>query len=260
MRQFDFNGMSISDIKALARDITDDERKTFVDALSVDHRAACVNLARQIEKKAAAKAKEIERMTMMFEYEKNAFKEGRRFVAGIDEAGRGPLVGAVVAATVVLNPESDWSGIDDSKKLTRDQREYFYDKIVEEAITYGIGVATHEEIDAINILNATKLAMARSIEAMSISPDFLLIDAVKLTDIPIEQLSLIKGDSKSASIAAASILAKVTRDRMMVVLHEQFPHYGFDQHKGYGTDMHYAAIRAHGLIPEHRKTFLKGFE
>ncbi|HAS74094.1 MAG TPA: ribonuclease HII [Clostridiales bacterium UBA8960] len=259
MKPCDFDGLSISKIKALVNGATEEEQKKFVDLLYSDSRVACHTLAKQIQKKAIAYAKEKERMAMIFEYEKNASLEGYKFVAGIDEAGRGPLVGPVVAATVILGPDSDWSGIDDSKKLTSEQRAYFYDRIITEALGYGIGVASHEEIDSINILNATKYAMARSIEAMSITPDLLLIDAVKLTDIPTKQISLIKGDSKSASIAAASILAKVTRDRMMVALHEKYPHYGFDQHKGYGTDRHYAAIRTHGLIPEHRKTFFKGF-
>lgn len=258
MKHFESRNYSISEIKHLASRLDDVDRPAFITALASDDRNACQALARSLEKKEAAAQKERQRMAMIFEYENEAFLEGHQYVAGLDEAGRGPLVGAVVAAAVILNKESDWTGIDDSKKLSSEKRNYFFDRIVNEAVSYGIGVATHEEIDTINILNATKLAMKRALDAMTTTPDLLLIDAVKLDEIKVKQINLIKGDSKSASIAAASILAKVTRDRMMDALHEQHPHYGFDKHKGYGTDKHYDAIRKHGLISEHRRTFLKG--
>lgn len=258
MSRFEIGKYSLNEIKKMADALAGTEVKAFVTALENDGRAACKTFARQLEKREAAALKERERMATIFEYEKKALSEGYRYVAGLDEAGRGPLVGAVVAASVILNEASDWTGIDDSKKLTAEKREYFYRRIIEEAVSYGVGVSSHEEIDSINILNATKQAMKRALDAMSVSPDLLLIDAVKLDDIPTHQISIIKGDSKSASIAAASILAKVTRDRMMDALHDKYPFYGFDKHKGYGTEKHYEAIKAHGVTPEHRRTFLKG--
>ncbi len=217
----------------------------------------CQQLGMKLDLKIESVNNEKKRMEMMFLYEKEAWESGMTYIAGVDEAGRGPLVGPVVAASVILDPKFDWSGINDSKKLSEKKRNYYYDAIISHAIAYGIGVATHKEIDEINILNATKLAMTRAIEAMHIVPELLLLDAVSLKNLPIKQLPIIKGDAKSASIAAASILAKVTRDRMLDALDVLHPLYGFAQHKGYGTDQHYAAIRKYGLIPEHRKSFLK---
>ncbi len=257
--RIELNSYSIDAIKRQMQTLSVDEIPFFIEALSLDGRSACVKMAIQLEKRLAVVLQEDARMHRIFEFEREAWENGCLYVAGLDEAGRGPLVGSVVAAAVILDPAMDWRGIDDSKKLSALQRELFFEKIINHAISFGIGEATHKEIDAINILNATKLAMSRAIEAMPIKPDFLLIDAVKLADNPLRQLNIIKGDSKSASIAAASILAKVTRDRQMVALHHMHPNYDFAQHKGYGTDKHYNAIREHGLLPEHRRSFLKGF-
>lgn len=254
-----FSNHSLSTLKSIISNLSIAEMPVYVEALKIDERAACKKMATQLEKRLAADLKESTRMHRIFQFEREAWEEGCLYVAGLDEAGRGPLVGSVVAAAVILDPAIDWRGIDDSKKLSAEQRNYFYEKIISHSISYGIGEATHEEIDTINILNATKCAMSRAIEAMCLKPDFLLIDAVKLADNPLRQMSLIKGDSRSASIAAASILAKVTRDRQMVALHQMHPHYDFAQHKGYGTDKHYDAIRKFGLLPEHRRSFLKGF-
>jgi ribonuclease HII len=242
----------------------------FVDSLSADEFAAIRPILEADQRKAVqsyvkrkikqmdSMAKERLRMQKMFAFERDCRERGYQYIAGIDEAGRGPLVGPVVAAVAVLNEAADWSGIDDSKRLTEQQREHFFDKIKKEAVCFGVGVASHEEIDSLNILNATKLAMKRAISAASEqqSIDFLLIDAVKLDDIPIEQLSLIKGDQRSASIAAASILAKVTRDHMMLTIHDAYPAYGIDQHKGYGTRQHYEALDLYGPTPYHRQSFL----
>jgi ribonuclease HII len=258
-KPLDLTNQSIGTIKSLLSNLLVEEIPIYIEALKVDHRTACKKMALQLEKRIASDLNEAKRMHRIFEFEREAWDEGCIYVAGLDEAGRGPLVGSVVAAAVVLDPAFDWCGIDDSKKLSAEQRNHFYEKIIKHSISYGIGEATHEEIDSINILNATKLAMSRAIEAMQIKPDYLLIDAVKLADNSLRQLSLIKGDSRSASIAAASILAKVTRDRQMVALHQSHPHYEFAQHKGYGTDKHYEAIRKLGLLPEHRRSFLKGF-
>lgn len=246
---------SIQDVKKLSDEIQVEDYPEFCMSLESDDRKAVAQLAVRLHRKFELHEKEQIRMKKIFEYEKAALADGYILIAGIDEAGRGPLVGPVVAGAVVLDLSVDWTGIDDSKKLSEEKRNFFYEKIVKHAISFGVGIASHDEIDEINILNATKLAMARALE--SVNTDYLLIDAVKLTDIPIEQKSIIKGDSLSASIAAASIIAKVTRDRMLVELHESYPMYDFINNKGYGTETHYRAIREFGIIKEHRKSFLK---
>lgn len=190
----------------------------------------------------------------MKEFETELYNNGINFIAGIDEVGRGPLVGPVVTAAVILPKDFYDERINDSKKLTEKKRELLYDVIMENAISVGIGISTEDVIDEINILNATKRAMLEAVNNLSVKPEHLLIDAVKLnTDIP--QTSIIKGDAKSESIAAASIIAKVTRDRMMVELDKIYPEYDFKHNKGYGTKKHIEAIRKYGIIKEHRKTF-----
>ena len=190
----------------------------------------------------------------MKEFETELYNNGINFIAGIDEVGRGPLVGPVVTAAVILPKDFYDERINDSKKLTEKKRELLYDVIMENAISVGIGISSEDVIDEINILNATKRAMLEAVNNLSVKPEHLLIDAVKLnTDIP--QTSIIKGDAKSESIAAASIIAKVTRDRMMVKLDKLHPEYDFKHNKGYGTKKHIEAIRKYGIIKEHRKTF-----
>jgi len=190
----------------------------------------------------------------MKEFETELYNNGINFIAGIDEVGRGPLVGPVVTAAVILPKDFYDERINDSKKLTEKKRELLYDVIMENAISVGIGISTEDVIDEINILNATKRAMLEAVNNLNVKPEHLLIDAVKLnTDIP--QTSIIKGDAKSESIAAASIIAKVTRDRMMVELDKIHPEYDFKHNKGYGTKKHIEAIRKYGIIKEHRKTF-----
>lgn len=190
----------------------------------------------------------------MKEFETELYNNGISFIAGIDEVGRGPLVGPVVTAAVILPKDFYDERINDSKKLTEKKRELLYDVIMENAISVGIGISSEDVIDEINILNATKRAMLEAVNNLSVKPEHLLIDAVKLnTDIP--QTSIIKGDAKSESIAAASIIAKVTRDRMMVELDKIHPEYDFKHNKGYGTKKHIEAIRKYGIIKEHRKTF-----
>ncbi len=189
----------------------------------------------------------------MKEFETELYNNGINFIAGIDEVGRGPLVGPVVTAAVILPKDFYDERINDSKKLTEKKRELLYDVIMENAISVGIGISNEDVIDEINILNATKRAMLEAINNLSVKPEHLLIDAVKLnTDIP--QTSIIKGDAKSESIAAASIIAKVTRDRMMVELDKIHPEYDFKHNKGYGNKKHREAIRKYGIIKEHRKT------
>ncbi len=190
----------------------------------------------------------------MKEFETELYNKGINFIAGIDEVGRGPLVGPVVTAAVILPKDFYDERINDSKKLTEKKRELLYDVIMENAISVGIGISSEDVIDEINILNATKRAMLEAVNNLSVKPEHLLIDAVKLdTDIP--QTSIIKGDAKSESIAAASIIAKVTRDRMMIELDKIHPEYDFKHNKGYGTKKHIEAIRKYGIIKEHRKTF-----
>lgn len=190
----------------------------------------------------------------MKEFETELYNNGINFIAGIDEVGRGPLVGPVVTAAVILPKDFYDERINDSKKLTEKKRELLYDVIMENAISVGIGISSENVIDEINILNATKRAMLEAVNNLSVKPEHLLIDAVKLdTDIP--QTSIIKGDAKSENIAAASIIAKVTRDRMMIELDKIHPEYDFKHNKGYGTKKHIEAIRKYGIIKEHRKTF-----
>lgn len=190
----------------------------------------------------------------MKEFENELYNNKINFIAGIDEVGRGPLVGPVVTAAVILPKDFYDERINDSKKLTEKKRELLYDVIMENALSVGIGISSPEVIDEINILNATKKAMIEAINNLSIKPEHLLIDAVKL-DIDIPQTSIIKGDAKSQSIAAASIIAKVTRDRMMVELDKKYPMYDFKHNKGYGTKKHIEALYKYGPLKEHRKSF-----
>lgn len=192
-----------------------------------------------------------------FEIEKQKISEGYNVICGCDEAGRGPLCGPVVAAAVILPMDIAIEGLDDSKKLTEKKREALYDIIIEKALAYGIAEASPEEIDEINILNASMLAMQRAIDKLSILPDCALIDGNCNRGFALPAFPVVKGDNKSMSIAAASILAKVTRDRMCVSLHETYPMYGIAKHKGYPTKDHMEAVRLHGPSPIHRKSFLK---
>lgn len=195
----------------------------------------------------------------MWEIEESHFNNGIQLICGVDEAGRGPLAGPVCAAAVILPPHADIPGLNDSKKLSDKRRRELFPLIKEAAVAYGIGIATHEEIDEINILQATYLAMERAIQALSVKPELALIDGNRAKDFGLPVETVVKGDSRSASIAAASILAKVTRDDMMLELANTYPQYGFEIHKGYGTKAHYAALTAHGPSPIHRMTFLKKF-
>lgn len=202
-----------------------------------------------------AKSKQPVLLTMEKEAEIRA--NGFTAVCGIDEAGRGPLAGPVVAAAVILPEGIQLPGVNDSKKLTEKKREVLFDFVKEHALAYGIGQASEQEIDAINILQATFLAMRRAVEALQIPADFALVDGNRIQGLDIPAETVIGGDGKVLSIAAASILAKVTRDRYMREMAQVYPEYGFEKHKGYGTKAHYAAIEQYGICPLHRKTFLK---
>ena len=195
----------------------------------------------------------------MWEIENAYFEKGIGIICGVDEAGRGPLAGPVCAAAVILPPNVDIPGLNDSKKLTDKRRRELFPIIKEQAVAYGIGLASHQEIDEINILQATYLAMERALAQLSVKPELALIDGNRAKDFGIPVQTVVKGDSLSASIAAASVLAKVTRDDLMLEMAETYPEYQFEIHKGYGTKAHYAALTQHGPSPIHRMTFLKKF-
>lgn len=195
----------------------------------------------------------------MWQIEETYYNKGIRLICGVDEAGRGPLAGPVCAAAVILPEHVDIPGLNDSKKLSDKRRRELFPVIKEKAVAYGIAIADHAEIDEINILQATYLAMERAIAQLEIKPEVALIDGNRAKDFGVPVETVVQGDSRSASIAAASILAKVTRDDMMLELAKEFPQYGFEIHKGYGTKAHYAALQVHGPCAIHRSTFLKKF-
>ena len=214
------------------------------------------------------KEKEFERLKEIKKIEEEIYLKGAQSIAGIDEAGRGPLAGPVVVACVVMPRDSMIEGVNDSKKVSEKKREKLYDEIIQEAIAYGVGIISQEEIDKINILNATKEGLTLAIKEMEKDlkekqrgfekPEIILVDALTKIDTDhIPYRSIIKGDAKSYSIAAASIIAKVTRDRIMREWDEVYPMYGFAEHKGYGTASHIAAIKEYGLCPLHRRSFVK---
>ena len=205
------------------------------------------------------KEKELLRLQELKKIEEDIYEHGNvKYICGIDEAGRGPLAGPVVVASVVMPRDSMIEGVNDSKKVSEKKREKLYDEIIENAISYSVGIVDQREIDRVNILNATKAGLTESVKGLKVRPDIILVDALKGIDtcgVPYE--SIIKGDAKCYSIAAASIIAKVTRDRIMRQWHEIYPEYNFIQHKGYGTAAHIAAIKEYGLCPLHRRSFVK---
>ena len=195
----------------------------------------------------------------MWQIEDGLYEQGIQVICGVDEAGRGPLAGPVCAAAVILPPHLEIPGLDDSKKLTDKRRRELFPIIKEQAIAYGVGLASHEEIDEINILQATYLAMERALVQLSVRPDHVLIDGNRAKEFGLPVTTVVKGDSLSANIAAASILAKVTRDELMEKMAQDYPQYQFEIHKGYGTKAHYAALTEYGPSPIHRMSFLKKF-
>ena len=199
-------------------------------------------------------------MTELWNYENRCWEAGYETVCGVDEAGRGPLAGPVVAAACILPVGCEIEGLNDSKKLTEKKREALYDVICEKAVAYSIAYATHEEIDKLNILNATMFAMARAIEGLPVPADFALVDGNCVRNFPIPAVTIVKGDAKSPSIAAASILAKVTRDRFCMEMDAMYPEYDFKKHKGYPTKEHRELVMKYGPCPLHRRSFLKFME
>ena len=207
------------------------------------------------------KEKELERLTILKQIEEEIYnKEDVKYICGIDEAGRGPLAGPVVVASVIMPKDSMIEGVNDSKKVSEKKREKLYEEITNTAIAWGVGIIDQREIDEINILNATKKGLTNSLKELEIKPDLILVDALTNIDtLGIPYRSIIKGDAKSYSIAAASIIAKVTRYRIMRQWDELYPEYGFEKHKGYGTKLHIDAIKEYGPCPLHRKSFIKNF-
>lgn len=205
------------------------------------------------------KQEEFERLNNMLEIENRLYEKGYKYICGVDEAGRGPLCGPVVAAAVILKKDDKIEGVNDSKKLSEKKREKLYDEIIKKAIAVGVGVSDVEVIEDINILNATKKAMCEAISNLKIKPEYVLIDGNQPIDISIPFDTVVKGDLKSESIAAASIIAKVTRDRLLREYDKQYPEYGFAKHKGYGTKAHIEAIQKYGLLPVHRPSFCSKF-
>lgn len=250
---------SISEIKAELENADKDTRESLLELCKKDTRKGVLKLVEKYEKQKAAMAEELERLKKMHEFE-DKYSE-YEYIAGIDEAGRGPLAGPVVAASVILPKDCEILYLNDSKQLSAKRRDELFDEIKQKAIAYGIGIVSQGRIDDINILQATYEAMREAIGRMSEkqNPDLLLVDAVHIPDVDIKQVGIVKGDAKSVSIAAASILAKVTRDRFMVEMDKLYPKYGFASHKGYGSKSHIEAIKKYGASPIHRQTFIKNF-
>lgn len=249
-----FEKMTIAEIDAFLQNsekLSPEERAL----LQADGRRGVTNLISRYGHRQEALIKEEKRLQKMLVEEQKLWKHGFKFIAGVDEAGRGPLAGPVVAAAVIFRPGTAIKGLNDSKQLSAALREKIFEIIIQEAEAYGIGSASREEIDDINIHRATLLAMNRALERLCPKPDFVLVDGFPIADCSFRQKALKGGDTISLSIAAASVLAKVTRDQMMTVLHERYPDYGFDRHMGYGTLEHRNALNEHGPCPAHRKSF-----
>lgn len=250
---------SIGEIKEMLAAYPVENLPEILPKIQEDTRKGAKNLAKQFQKKYDAYVAEIARLEEILTYERECYERGYEFVAGIDEVGRGPLAGPVVAAAVILPKNHKIQGIDDSKKLSAKKREELAKIIKEEAIAWAVGVVSNERIDEINILQATYEAMRQALEKLEVQPDFILADAVTIPEVKTPQKGIIKGDAKSISIGAASIVAKVYRDAMMEGMAEIYPHYDFASNKGYGSQKHLAGIAQYGICPIHRRSFVKNF-
>ena len=248
---------SITEIKSEFANADIHSVRHVMERYAEDDREGVKKLILSAEKKLTAHQKELDRMEHMFEYERQ--HADCQYICGIDEVGRGPLAGPVVAAAVILPKDCDILYLNDSKQLSEKKREELYDEIIEKAVAYGIGMADEKLIDQINILNADYEAMRIAIRKLTVQPDLLLNDAVKIPEVEIPQVPIIKGDAKSVSIAAASIIAKVTRDRLMVEYDKVLPGYDFASNKGYGTKKHIEGLKELGPSPIHRRTFIKKY-
>lgn len=248
---------TISEIKQELQAADEQTRAVLLECYKQDSRSGVASLVRKYEKESEKLEKEKQRLEKMKMYEKKYDHLG--FVCGIDEAGRGPLAGPVVAGAVILPTDHDILWLNDSKQLSAKKREELYDIIMKEAVAVGVGYASPARIDEINILQATYEAMREAVSKLPVKPQILLNDAVTIPRVEIPQVPIIKGDAKSVSIAAASIIAKVTRDRLMEEYDKIMPEYGFASHKGYGSKSHIEAIKTYGPTPIHRRTFIKNF-
>lgn len=248
---------SIAEIRRLFLKASVAELPDLIRTYEPDERSGAKALVARAKKQLEAEHQEDLRLDKMMIYERKYAEDG--VIAGLDEAGRGPLAGPVVAAAVILNPDDPIRYVNDSKQLSEKRREELFEEIMKRAVSVGIGIESPETIDEINILQADYMAMRKAIAQLKLKPQILLNDAVTIPDVSMHQVPIIKGDAKSLSIAAASIIAKVTRDRMMYDLDTLYPEYGFAKHKGYGTAEHIAAIRKFGPCPIHRRSFIGNF-
>lgn len=249
----------IAEIKRELNNCSIEELDSFINEYKNDVRLGVKKLAESAEKKIEKYNKELERLENITKYERKYQSMGIKYVGGIDEVGRGPYAGPVVTACVILPEGCMIEGVNDSKKLSQKKREELFNIIKDKALCIGVGIVDNYEIDEINILQATYKAMRAAVENMDIKPQQLLVDAVTIPDINIPQEPIIKGDAKSISIGAASIIAKVVRDRMMVEYAKKYPQYGFESNVGYGSKYHEEAIRKYGLCDIHRRSFTKKF-
>lgn len=255
-----FKKMTVNEIQNLLKQSGGRLSDEDLNELREDNRSGVHKLYQQLCRQRALEEREYRRLEEMLLYEKDTRTKGYSLIAGVDEAGRGPLAGPVVAAAVILPEHTSVYGIDDSKKLSPLKREELFHQIKISALFWSVGMASVEEIDSLNILRASLMAMQRAVLSLGTKPEYVLVDAVQIPGIQIPQLPIIKGDGKSQSIAAASIIAKVTRDKLMDDYDRRFPDYGFTRHKGYGTADHMEAIKRYGQCPLHRKTFTKNIE
>lgn len=249
--------MNIGEIKDLFKNAKTEELPTLIERFANDERTGVKKLVAGAKKRIEAFEKEVERTYRMKEYERKY--DNCRYICGVDEVGRGPLAGPLVAAAVILPKDEDIYYLNDSKQLSEKKREQLFEEIMEKAIAVGIGFADEKCIDEINVLQADYVAMREAISKLCVKPDILLNDAVTIPEVEITQVPIIKGDAKSVSIAAASIVAKVTRDRFMIEMDQKYPGYGFAGNKGYGSAQHIQRIKEAGPTPIHRRTFIKNF-
>jgi ribonuclease HII len=251
--------LKIAEIKTKLANTLPENIPEVVEEFVNDERAGVKTAVSSALKRYNKYLDELARLEKMSYFENLAYEDGDEFVGGIDEVGRGPLAGPVVAACVILPKGCKIAGVNDSKKLSAKKREELYDEIMQKAVSVGIGMMSHEVIDDVNILQATYKAMRQAIDKMSVKPQRLLVDAVHIPEVDIYQVGIIKGDAKSISIAAASIIAKVTRDRIMAEEAKKYPHYDFENNMGYGTSKHIEGLKKYGACEIHRMTFIKNF-
>ncbi|MEA4805502.1 ribonuclease HII [Acetobacterium wieringae] len=251
-----FDNMTVASIKEYIKIRQIDEYPDLIPILIEDQRAAVKKMGENLEKKVAARDNEVQRIVKMKSIEAGYYNQGILNIGGIDEVGRGPLAGPVVTCVIILKPDSSRLYVNDSKKVSKKSRESLCEQLLEDAVDYAIGQVDCDVIDSQNILNATKKAMTDSLARLSVKPDLLLIDALHI-DTEIPQKAIVHGDATSYVIAAASIVAKVYRDNLMQIYHEEYPEYGFDHNMGYGTAEHILALKKYGPTPIHRKSFIQ---